>query len=253
MMRCCVPLDSVIITGISDYHGFASLVGLDIALGKSQPVSWYPGNITQGDLAGGAGDRVRRQSTGPSTPSKSFSFKSAIPFLKSNSPKPSRDTSPTRTPSEAHGPMYIDTTFPPWLASALANSVKENPTVYEEDQPSTNSFTFNVAVLNEKAWFAEALQAAVETSAGRRYKTGVTRPSMVLNVGGHDCLATDEELESSGGEVSQVSTRSSEDLDEEKEDKFVSETRKAEKAAMAAKVFGLKEEEPIWRELFLLC
>lgn len=116
------------------------------------------------------------------------------------------------------------------------------PTSMEEVQ---NTFEFLVAVLNEQAWFAAALKEAVAEGHKRHYKEGATPAKMVLDVGGYDCLATDDDLEKVSSD-----NDSSEHLDEDEEDRgkplIVTETRKAEKAAMAARIFGLREDEGIW-------
>jgi sterol 3beta-glucosyltransferase len=103
-----------------------------------------------------------------------------------------------------------------------------------------------VAVLNEQAWFAEALQSAVHGSTGRKYKSGVKRPKVIMDVAGYDCLATDDEVGAQGGILSRTSTSSSDGEDDDLG--FASETLKAEKAALAAKVFGLREDEGIYCE-----
>ncbi|WWD19120.1 hypothetical protein CI109_103578 [Kwoniella shandongensis] len=108
---------------------------------------------------------------------------------------------------------------------------------------SDSSFDFNIAVLKDQAWFAQAFESAVDASHQRKYKHDAKRPRMVLQVAGHDCLATDEDLESD-----RSGSYDSEEGDDEEDghNGLLRETRKAEKAALSAKVFGLKEEEGVW-------
>lgn len=102
-----------------------------------------------------------------------------------------------------------------------------------------------IGLLNEQEWFAKAFHAALAATRGRQYKKDAVRPKFVVMVGNHDCLAADDETE----EPSRGSSLDSEmsQIDPEDVNPGLSHA-KAEKAAMAAKVFGIDPDEPIWRE-----
>ena len=270
MMRCCVPLDRVTIKGVQDYHSFATLVGLDVELDEQRNV-WHPEKIAGGDFT--SNDEVRssrvkdlvKTVTGLDAPRRSFSFRNSIPFVKRSNSDQSPDrklerslsmgfpfhkakaepqmdsastsastpesvNSPSPVPIRRESTTWIDFTIPPVLAEG---------TSYATDW--RDSFAFNVAVLNEQAWFVEALEAAVAAAAERKYRHDAARPKMSLDVAGYDCLATDEDIE---GGVSRKNTASS---GEDEESGVSKAMRKTEKASMAAKVFGL-DDEGIWRE-----
>lgn len=78
----------------------------------------------------------------------------------------------------------------------------------------------------------------------RKLRPGAKTPKMSLDVAGYDCLATDEEIEADKG-MPRTSTSSSE---EDTGPQATREMRKSQKASMAAKVFGLNEDEGIWRK-----
>lgn len=247
-MRCCVPLDRVQITGISDYHSFALLVKLEISL-DGEKISWRPEDFAAGDYTGrlvdspGNTERIRH------------SLRDSLPFLGSRSQPGSRDSSPSRKssmtyhkaserPPSAHtGPStpkrgethYIDTVLPRQFFSG-----SRRDTAHDNDSLS-NSYALQLAVLNEQAWFAKALQSAVAAASERKYRPGVKRHRMNLEIAGCDCLATDDELEA-------LATRTSESSDEHEHDHgaITQAMRKAEKAALAAKVFGLKDEDGVY-------
>lgn len=105
----------------------------------------------------------------------------------------------------------------------------------------SNGYPFNIAVLNNEIWFVESLQKAVAASRHRRYKPDATRPSMVFDIGGYNCFETDDDRQ----------TTSSAEIEREEQveaegGSLALNTRKQEKASMAAKVFGLREEDGIW-------
>ncbi|WRT68465.1 uncharacterized protein IL334_005441 [Kwoniella shivajii] len=107
---------------------------------------------------------------------------------------------------------------------------------------------FNIAVLNEQVWFTRALEVAVKAAADRKYKPDIDIPPIIFQIAGHDCVATDEEIEKRT-DLSRTSSTESEDSiidDDDDHDTFLHETRKAERASMAAKVFGLQEHEGVW-------
>ena len=253
MMRVCVPLERIRIKGIHDYHSFATLVSLDIDISGTEPHG-PPPSVPTGSLAGSdspsgvASDLRRRLSTLPTSLVRS-----------KGSPKPSRDSSPARRQDSSsnnvasgtatpHAPKWLDTTVPPRLAKATQILQSTPPPGYEPGSEWEHEYSFNVAVLNEQAWFTKALSAAVEGSRVRRYKAGITPPEMILTVGGFNCLANDDELDGPGVLRRSTSMSSEDDPDEEPRGPGHA-TRKAEKASMAAKMFGLKEERGIWREL----
>ena len=264
MMRCCVPLDKVSIKGIHDYHSFATLVGLDIELDDQQPAVPTE-NIAVGDFPGPP-TRRRSSAKSASPPGRRFSIKNSLPFVKKakeSEPISKLDRSfslsfpfgkaktgspvdsPVSTPEEFPRPLRRESTA--WIDSSFPAGHDDSGGCGMDDLP--DSYAFNVSVLNEQAWFVEALEAAVSAAADRKYRAGVDRPKMSLEVAGYDCLATDEDIE--GHEVIRQSTASSEERSEEDEG-YGSEVskamRKSEKATMAAKMFGLKEDEGIWRE-----
>lgn len=242
MLRICIPLDRVEVNGISDYHGFSTLVGLDVELENETQAPWQTDRIAHGDSSGLLDTRGRGKhpGSGSSTPRRAFSLKSALPFGKSGS---GRDSSDRELTPSRHA-TYIDSALPPCLAPANRGVDETAPHVWPEDW--RHQYTFNVAVLNEQAWFAEALQSAVPASSGRKYKSGVKRPKVIMDVAGYDCLATDDEVGAQGGILSRTSTSTSDGEDDDLG--FASETLKAEKAALAAKVFGLREDEGIYCE-----
>lgn len=223
-MRCCVPLDRSTISGISQYHNFATLVGLEVELDHKN-VRWRPEVAAAGDFSGRTEDQKPHKrslfshlTSRPGTPTRSDSHDSG-----------------DETPRRQHT-QYIDTTLPPLLAASAGQASS-----WTDDKPC---YEFNVAVLNDQASFAEALSSAVEAARDRQLLPGASRHDMTLEVAGYDCLATDEDLESH--------LRNSSSSDETRLHSFTRDMRKAEKAAMAAQIFGLKEDEGVYREFSLL-
>ncbi|KAL1413559.1 hypothetical protein Q8F55_001333 [Vanrija albida] len=138
--------------------------------------------------------------------------------------------------------------FPP-QRSLTANSRWSHPAANSATPPPhANSFQFLVAVLNEQAWFATAVEAAVKAAHRRHYKPDAKPAKMTIDIGGYDCLATDEDAERHDDTVGDASSAEIDPDDDEDatRPRMVIEARKAEKAAMAAKVFGLREDEGIW-------
>ncbi|KAL7422545.1 hypothetical protein Q5752_003193 [Cryptotrichosporon argae] len=147
-----------------------------------------------------------------------------------------------------------------------AGTGRSCPEAYKPGADWRNSFTFTVAVLNEQRWFATALESAVAASAQRIYRPGAPKSTMRLDVGGYDCLAADDELdreaearadqlgrgprnkakEHTASNGSSTPREVSDSDDEDQAGSALHRTRKEEKAAMAAKLFGLREEEGIW-------
>lgn len=146
-------------------------------------------------------------------------------------------SAPSHLPSYPHRSLTANSRF----SHPSANTAPTPP-------PNSNEFQFLVAVLNEQAWFATAIEAAVKAAHRRHYKPDAKPARMTIDIGGYDCLATDEDVErhdDTVGDASSAELDAEEDEDAGKP-RMVIEARKAEKAAMAAKVFGLREDEGIW-------
>jgi sterol 3beta-glucosyltransferase len=318
MMRACVPLDRIRVSGMQDYHSFVTLLGLEIDLRDVDKVDFSPEN----DLGGDSDhedhihqhpDHAHQQgrptmpertespttmsskeaaqapeiapsesvkcpinrrfsshrstkssdlshnppsSPGIETPTKKFSLLNSIE--KAFSPSHSRDPSPSR--KIPTGPQWLDSTIPKPLAKA-GGVTSGKPEDWNQAGPESE-YSFNIAVQQEQTWFVGSLQSAVQEAKQRRYKQGAKRPKMVLNVAGYDCLMTDEDQDHENS-LHRHSSHSS-DSGEEHLDSGelgpgnkpgihpsslrVKAARKAEKATMAAKVFGMKEEDGLWRE-----
>nr|XP_031864085.1 uncharacterized protein CI109_000729 [Kwoniella shandongensis]KAA5531157.1 hypothetical protein CI109_000729 [Kwoniella shandongensis] len=219
MMRCCIPLDRVTVNGISSYHSFSTLIGLDIQLDDEPKETNVIETSSQATL-------VETPVSSPGVERKgSFRAFSRGRSAQGNSTE-ARSPSPLIREAGLHPSMLRTEMSHKNFASA-----------------SDSSFDFNIAVLKDQAWFAQAFESAVDASHQRKYKHDAKRPRMVLQVAGHDCLATDEDLESD-----RSGSYDSEEGDDEEDghNGLLRETRKAEKAALSAKVFGLKEEEGVW-------
>lgn len=200
------------------------------------------------------------KSPGIDTPTKKFSLRNTLDKL-APSHSHSRDPSPAPHQKASTGPQWLDSTIPGPLAKAAGGIISGKPEDWGEVGPESE-YSFNVAVQQEQTWFVGSLQAAVAEAKQRRYKAGAKRPKMVLNVAGYDCLVTDEDLDHTIKPHEEPSSDSGEEHEEhsspdEMEDGpdvgrpsmlKVKAARKAEKASMAAKIFGLDESEGIWRE-----
>lgn len=230
-LRCCIPLDRVHLTGMTHYHSFALLVGLEIDI-DNEKMYWHPTDIAEGDFSG----RITERSVTPR--------KTGFRLLHSRSKSSGRDPSPSKRASADADQLnnaasfphatYLDSEFPP-----LPCSVGGNPST-QDKSTSLGIYDLNIAVLDEHAWFAEALQAAVATALERRYRQGSVRPRMKLEIAGLDCLGHDDEHDDH--------TRESASSDEQ-EDSASTLTRaifKAEKAALAARTFGLRLEDGVY-------
>ncbi|ODN87445.1 hypothetical protein L198_07072 [Cryptococcus wingfieldii CBS 7118] len=226
VIRICIPFDRVTLRGVNSFHSFATLVGMDIAMdGVRISKAMLPvvkGDWSTEDPVGSEGHKpllspslIRTQKTG------SFLHRRSLSLGR-------RPQSPARSDV-------------PKSSDAAVYDSLETLGLQSSDQ---GTISFNIGVLNEQAWFAQAIRSAVHASQGRKCKPAMKRPKLVWEVGGHDCLATDEELDA---EKAQSGSMDSEEAEEDDDDGgLVQETRKKEKALMAAKVFGLKEEEGIW-------
>lgn len=237
-MRCCVPLDRVKLSGISQYHGFATLAGLEVAIDNAN-VQWRPEDVAAGDYSGrlaeghGVGDTKHKS-----------------PLSALTEPLRRRSSSPARSdthPSHREHTQYIDTTLPPRLSSIVGASDSGVRTPGDSWRLHSGSYDFNVAVLNDQAWFAEALQTAIEAAHERIFLSGKKSPNMTLEIAGYDCLADDEE-----DEPASTADRHSGSSEEPRTGlhAMTHDMRKAEKAVLAAKVFGLKEDEGVYRKFF---
>ncbi|KAE8541715.1 hypothetical protein D1P53_001886 [Cryptococcus gattii VGV] len=223
MMRVCIPLSRVTLKGITSYQSFATLIGLDVGIDAMLHPALSPLSSIENQL-GDAPHKLKRI-----RPSSISSIKPpALPFSRTTSRKSQLSSLQA---GDADAAKSSDTSND---YSASQDNLKEQ-----------KSLAFNIAVLNEQVWFAEALQSAVNSSKLRKYAETAKEPKIVLEVDGHDCLAADDELESKS--LGSPGSNESEE-DEDSSDGLVQQTRKREKAFMAAKVFGLKEEEGIWSE-----
>jgi sterol 3beta-glucosyltransferase len=226
MLRVCIPLDRVTLEGISDYHSFATLAALVITLADRQTLDpelrvTAPPREHEG--------RARPMLNTSSNPVKrSFSIKGFGKATRGGEESPDRASSPLKKETK----QWLDTTADPMSDFTTLDHI----------------MSLNVAILNEQAWFVKALEAAIQSSQGRQWKQGTARPKMIMVIGDHDCLSGDDD------DVRGPSTSSDERFDEEEREEsgHLAETKKAEKASMAAKVFGLREEEGIYRELYTL-
>ncbi|WVQ90440.1 hypothetical protein IAS59_004220 [Cryptococcus gattii] len=223
MMRVCIPLSRVTLKGITRYQAFATLIGLDVGIDAMLHPALSPLSSLENQL-GDAPHKLKRIRA----PTISSIKPPALPFSRTTSRKSQLSS----------------------LQAGDADAAKsfDSSNGYSASQDNLNeqkSLAFNIAVLNEQVWFAEALQSAVNASKLRKYAETAKEPRIVLEVDGHDCLAADDELELKS--LGSPGSNESEE-DEDSSDGLLQQTRKREKAFMAAKVFGLKEEEGIWSE-----
>jgi hypothetical protein len=347
MLRACVPLDRIRVSGLQDYHNFVTLIGLEIDLGDEKS-DFRPENDVQTDRDGnqdqsssssvesfiGTERTDSAASMSPTTTllspplsppafhdhgrvhreranklvSRLSAMSHSAPLSKlKKAPYPARtpskmgtksadDTTPpgidtpakksaagttleelapsrnhNRIPSPAHqqkrctDPQWLDSTIPRPLAKAAGGIISGKPEDRGEQGPEPE-YPFNVAVQQEQTWFIGLLQAAVAEAKQRRYKVGVERPKMVLNVAGYDGLMTDEDfdhmIEPCAKLPSDFAVEPNEHEHSSPDDMAdgpdvgkpsmlkVKAARKAEKASVAAKIFGLDEAEGIWRGSF---
>lgn len=223
MMRVCIPLSRVTLKGITSYQSFATLIGMDVGIDAMLHPALSPLSSIENQLgdAPHKPKRIRPHSISSIKPP-------ALPFSRTASRKSQLSSLQA---GDADAAESFDTSN---SYSASQDNLKEQ-----------KSLAFNIAVLNEQVWFAEALQSAVNASKLRKYAETAKEPKIVLEVDGHDCLAADDELELKS--LGSPGSNESEE-DEDSGDGLLQQTRKREKAFMAAKVFGLKEEEGIWSE-----
>lgn len=121
------------------------------------------------------------------------------------------------------------------LADAMAN-LQHLHLAREADSDLT--FNFNLAVITKQESFVDHLNHAIE-AAHLRHPRGAT-PQMSFSIAGLDFLAEDEE------------DHSAEEAETPSESLPAKIARKAEKAHMAARAFGLDEEEGIWCKSLLV-
>ncbi|WWC90647.1 uncharacterized protein L201_005583 [Kwoniella dendrophila CBS 6074] len=229
-MRCCIPLDRTTLKGISPYHSFATFAGLEVGLDDTRQVDTCNRSAFQQDeYSPPEPPAIQKVKTPPADMlRRSFSLPRTPP------------AKPEQRP-----------------ASPLRQNFFDSATSYIADDlqvisKHTHHLDFNIGVLNEQVWFTKALETAVAAAAERRYKADATLPPVVFQISGHDVVATDEDLDRLSRDSS-----SSEDSphveDEETGDTLLQETRKAERASLAAKVFGLKENEGVWINPRFIC
>jgi sterol 3beta-glucosyltransferase len=223
-MRICIPLDRVSISGNQDYHSFCTLVGIDVEIEEHKSIVWHPEQIGEGDFTGSD------EAIHPS-PIRLPSLKK----LKSGSPRRSRDSSPERKSSE----------WSPVAVNNLGNVESLSGLVHMNNRPGSNIYPFNIAVLSDQSWFVKSLEQAVAASKSRHYKEGVQRPSMVFDIGGYDCFEADDDSKRKSTSTAEIER---EEAIEAQGGSLALNTHKQEKAAMAAKIFGLREEDGIWSE-----
>nr|XP_019044752.1 hypothetical protein I302_06665 [Kwoniella bestiolae CBS 10118]OCF23682.1 hypothetical protein I302_06665 [Kwoniella bestiolae CBS 10118] len=223
-MRCCVPLDRTTIRGVSPYHSFATLVGLEANLeqtGQKDGCS-MSSRVLQGDITSEEQPVLQKVKTPPADLLRRSLSSPLAAEKRSSSPARKHFLGPTAQFQPEDGAL------PPDLEHRLE---------------------FNIGVFNEHIWFTKALQTAVAAAAQRRYKAGASLPPVVFQISGHDVVATDQDLEQ-WMDSTRTSSQSDDSLhvdeDESRGDTLLQEARKAERASMAAKVFGLKEEEGVW-------
>lgn len=255
-MRVCIPLDRIAVTDTQDYHSFCTLVSLDIDLGVAHSVWWLPEDVARGNYSGDhdttTADAPRPRSNAasaipppvasstspPATPTRQFSLRSPLKGV--SSPPRTRDSSPVGRQKRTLD--YLDTAVNFDQAATIQDVLRSGP----QEAASSNIFPFNLGVLNDQVWFVQTLQDAVQQSRSRRYKATASRPKMVLNIGGYDCLEMDDEAESGRQSTSSSDIEREETM--EAGNALAFNAQKLERAAMAAKVFGLKEEDGIWRK-----
>ncbi|WVQ77692.1 hypothetical protein IAR50_007382 [Cryptococcus sp. DSM 104548] len=228
VLRICIPLDRVALRGVSSFHSFSTLIGLDITMDRLK-VNMVMSPVVKGDWSG----------DDPSGPDghKPLISPSITRTQKTSSFLPRRSLSLSRRP---HSPAKSDPMKP------LEPNASDPGQGLSTQLPISDqgTITVNIGVLNQQAWFAQAIKSAIHASAERKCKPDMKQPKLVWEVGGHDCLATDEELDAE--RARNGSTDSEEAEEDDDNGGLVQETRKREKALMAAKVFGLREEEGIW-------
>lgn len=295
-IRCCLPLDRVTIRGIGDYHNFSTLASLDIHLGKQK--NRFP---SASDCGGSfASDMTIPRAPPPNAPppttgpahsaqpcliQRTSSLKGALPFIK-RSVSGSREASPSRAPparsdsamTPAQRFEQLNAQMPPLppmhgrtpsgshtpMTGAVPGIGETTLGLGGDDE---HTMSFNLALYNEQAWFAEALQAAVQAAAARKLRPGARETRSVVDIAGYDCLATDDEqpewASSSAPNSAPSSDHEGDDDDDEAErdngdgsrpgpsaarhDRHrAREMSKAAKISMASKIFGLREEDGVY-------
>ncbi|WWC71508.1 uncharacterized protein I206_105466 [Kwoniella pini CBS 10737] len=221
-LRCCFPLDRTRIKGISPYHSFATLVGLDVSLEQTRQkdVCNISTGIVEGDIT--TEDEPVHKIRTPTSENLKRSLSSP------RTPPVERSASPARM-------QFFNN-----VAAFSSDETKSNV---------VNHMDVNIGVFNEQVWFAKALESAVVAASQRKFKLNVQLPPVVFQISGHDLVTTDEDMDETI-DSARSSMHSDEAIggDEEKSSGGVLllAARKAERASMAAKVFGLKEEEGVW-------
>ena len=290
MLRCCVPLDRVTVEGVTDYHAFATLVDLEIAVqettssGKRNP-HWFLNErarftpsprppsqdsvdrtMTRSSSASSQDTLQDTPSASPlgleaecdsdrdqSTRSKSAGILSPIqsgprPGSSSNVPHRGRSLLPKLSRSPPVDPKLNQPRPMPWIDPAFSDMTRDSssPDMFRS-APSSSKTEFKLALLNEQAWFVNELQKAIENVANLEYRAEATPPRMIMEVGGHDCLETDDESEREAGvDTLGMSTATSDSGAMVERSMTNDDVHKAEVAAMAAKSFGLEDLHDIY-------
>lgn len=265
MLRVCVPLDRATVRGVSKYHSFATLVKLGVDLDDDSNVTWdhksNQGSALSSDRLFDEPGEIEAPRS-PVTEDKGSRRSRFLPSLsRSRDSSRERGKLEKRNSGQFPSPLRTETAPTSSAASDEPYSARSRrtktyldaiPVMSNELLPDEelNMFEFALGVLNEQAWFVRVLEPAVEAAHGRHYKPDVKPAKFSIDVGGYDCLAKDDDIEAHrDGRQSEDSSEGSSMQDEDEEagkPLALIEARKQEKALMAARVFGLKEDEGLW-------
>ena len=247
-IRLCIPLDRAKLIGISNYHGFATLASLEVLL-QGEHVQWHPEDISGGDFTGSISKRDMNNQTHTPKQRKSFLHPTRSLTRSTRSKPRSAEHSPSRRgtqDSTSHAPPGSPDLFAgpphPHIYIETTMGQQADPVIKGDDN---THYHFNVAVLNDQASFTDAMGSVIDVARKRRYRPGVEHPRMVLEIAGYDVMADDDD------DVDLQSLDTPAGSSDEMEDEhggLLTELRKAEKASIAAKAFGLREEEGIYSE-----
>lgn len=280
VMRCCVPLDRTSVAGISEYHSFATLVKLDVKA-DNEHITFESDPVAEGNFIGldstPSGELERYETARRSVsddPKREKRPSRFLPSLGSRSRESSSDRAQKRGSGQFSSPLrvetapggsgrssfdgnrtpaptpiarsqttYLDATAPERLKSSHQSHWDDE---HDELRQSANMIDVRIGVLNAQSWFVEVLRPAVEAAHERKYKDGAVPAKFTLDVGGYDCLAKDDDIEPHRDSISSENSSLHDEDEEAGKPHAVVEARKREKAAMAARVFGLREHEGIW-------
>ncbi|CAK9780636.1 hypothetical protein CC85DRAFT_329264 [Cutaneotrichosporon oleaginosum] len=253
MLRCCVPLDRARVAGVSEYHSFATLVKMDIRRDDAAP------ETSEGNFAGLKQElpefEVPRRAVTEDGGRRRSRF---LPSLSRSRDSSRERTKEKRGSGQFSSPLRAETAYASSQPAFDPGSISRNKTYIDAAPPprldpvsvedDDSLFDLVVGVLNEQAWFVQVLEPAFEAARERQYKAGVTPAKFTIDVGGYDCLAKDDDIEARRDRRNSGGSESSMQDDDEEAGRPLAliEARKREKAAMAARVFGLREDEGIW-------